>query len=57
MSCSSHYVPPMRRARPESSAISDYAGDRADSGLGPHLSMSCGGHALPIPSLHSSRLV
>ncbi|KAJ6587770.1 hypothetical protein B0H10DRAFT_2093294 [Mycena sp. CBHHK59/15] len=57
MSCSSHYVPPTRRARPESSAILDYAGDRADSGLGPHLSMSCRGHALPIPSLHSSQLV
>jgi hypothetical protein len=31
-----------------SSAFSDYAGDRADCGLGTHMSMSCGGHALPI---------
>jgi hypothetical protein len=51
------YVPPTRRARPESSAFSDYAGDRADNGLRPHLSMSCGGRALPILSLRSSRLV
>jgi hypothetical protein len=53
----SFYVPPTRRARPESSAISDYAGDRADCGLGTHESMSCGEHALPIPSLHSSQSV
>ena len=51
------YVPPMQRAGPESSAFSDYAGDRADSGLGNHSSTSCGGRALPIPSLRSSWLV
>ncbi|KAJ7691462.1 hypothetical protein B0H17DRAFT_1133767 [Mycena rosella] len=34
-----------RGGKPESSAISDYAGDQADSDLGPHLSTSCGGCA------------
>ncbi|KAJ7198157.1 hypothetical protein GGX14DRAFT_573716 [Mycena pura] len=39
------------------SAISDYAGDRADSGLGTHLSMLWGQHTLPMPYLRSSRIV
>jgi hypothetical protein len=52
-----HYVLPTRCARPESSAFLDYAGDRADSGMGTHLSMLWGQHALPIPSLRSSRMV
>ncbi len=47
------YVLPTQRVEPESSAFSDYAGDRADSGLGPHLSTFCGERALPITSLRS----
>ncbi|KAJ7027435.1 hypothetical protein C8F04DRAFT_1122485 [Mycena alexandri] len=53
----SSYVPPTRRVGSKSSAFSDYAGDRADYGLGTHMSASCGGRALPITSLHSSRMV
>ncbi|KAJ7601790.1 hypothetical protein DFH06DRAFT_1352076 [Mycena polygramma] len=40
--CAFHYVSPRRRVELEFSVFSDYAGDRADGGLGTHSSTSWG---------------